>query len=63
MLVIRARIHKMLTRIANWEDSDLSLHCLSMFFWQATSVQNFRTSTIVSIAEQADINPVKVIFT
>ena len=26
--------------------SDLCLHCLSTPFWQATSVQNFRTSTV-----------------
>ena len=45
----------MLVRVANREDpvrlllqkqSDLGLHCLSRPFWQATSVQNFRTLTI-----------------
>ena len=29
MLVIRAGIYKMLVRIANREDPDLGLHCLS----------------------------------
>ena len=63
MLVIRARIQKMLAKIAKREDpdqtvqtwirvlkkqSDTSLHCLSRPFWQATSVQNFRTFTILS---------------
>ena len=44
--------NKMMFRIAKSEDpdlkkqSDLSLHCLSRPLWQATSVQNFRTSTI-----------------
>ena len=56
MLVIRAGIHKMLVRIANREysdqtassdQSDLGLHCMLGLFWQATSVRNFRTSTIV----------------
>ena len=55
MWVIRAGIHKKLVRIANREDpdqtafqkqSDLGLHCLSRFFWQVTSVQNFRTFTV-----------------
>ena len=43
-------IHKMLVRRANRKDlsqSDLGLHCLSGSFWQATSVQNFRTFTEV----------------
>ena len=46
MLVIRARIHKMLVRIANVKDpdqtafSELELHCLSLPFQQATSVGN-----------------------
>ena len=55
MLVIRAGIHKTLVRIANREDLDqisfqkqskLGLCCLSKPYWQATSVQNFRTITI-----------------
>ena len=51
LFIIRAGIHKMLLRTANREDpdqtasSDLSLHCLSQPFWQATSLQNFRIST------------------
>ena len=56
MLVIRAGIHKLHVRIATGitlirlilqKQSDLDLHCLSMPFWQATSVQNLRTSTII----------------
>ena len=43
-------MHKMLVRIANGQDlqkqSELSLFYLTRPFWQATSVQNFRTSTI-----------------
>ena len=39
----------MLVLIANREDPDLVLHCLSMPFWQATSVQNFSTFTILLI--------------
>ena len=55
MLVIRAGIYKVLVRIANREDPDQTasqkqynggLHCLSRPFWQATSVRNFRASTI-----------------
>ena len=38
MLVSRAGIHKMLVRIANREDADVGLHCLSMLFRQETSV-------------------------
>ena len=61
MLAILPEIHKkMPVRIANREDptlfrlflqkqSDLGLHCLSRPFWQATSVQNFRTSSVVRI--------------
>ena len=42
----------MLVRIANREDliilqSDLGLRCLSRPFCQATSVQNFRTFTVI----------------
>ena len=32
----------MLVRIANRDDPDQCLHCLSIAFWQATSAQNFR---------------------
>ena len=55
MLVFRTGIHKMLVRIANWEDpeklslkkqSDPGLRCLSRPSKQATSVQNFRTFTV-----------------
>ena len=46
MLIIRARIHKLLVKIANKEDPDLGLSCLSRPFWEATSVQNFRTFTV-----------------
>ena len=44
----------MLVRIANGEDSDqtassdVGLYCLSRQFLQATSVQNFRLSTIIA---------------
>ena len=44
----------MIVTIANREDPDqtseavcLVLHCLSMHFWQATSVQNFKTFTVL----------------
>ena len=33
---------KTLIRLLLQKQSDLSLHCLSKPFWQATSVQNFR---------------------
>ena len=54
MLVFRARIHKILVRKANREnsdqtaslESDLGLHCLSRPFLQATGVWNFRTFTV-----------------
>ena len=52
---IKCWINKMDVRIANMEDSDqtasdpwqsdLGLPCLSRLFWQATSVQKFRTFT------------------
>ena len=41
----------MLFRIANREDldqSDLGLLCLSMPFWQAASVQDSRTFTVIT---------------
>ena len=53
MLVLGDGIHKMDVGIANKEDpdqkqSDLGLRCLSRLFWQAaTSVQIFRTLTVV----------------
>ena len=47
----------MLVRIVNREDPDQTVsleeqpdqdqHCLSRTFWQATSVRNFRTFTII----------------
>ena len=37
MLVFRVTIHKMLVKIANREDPDLGLRCLSTF-WQDPSV-------------------------
>ena len=46
ILVFMAEIHKILVRIANREDTDLGLSCLSTPFWQATSVQNFRAFTV-----------------
>ena len=54
MLVIRAGIHKCLSemqtgktliRLLLQKQSDLGLHCLSLSFWQVTSVQNIRTFT------------------
>ena len=55
MLVIRARIHKMLVRIAHREDterSDLGLHCLSRPFWWATNVRNFRALAYNTFIQQ-----------
>ena len=52
MLVIRADIHKLLARIADREEPDQTASfwdcpvCLSLFFWQATSVRNVRTFTV-----------------
>ena len=37
----------MLVRITNWEDPDQVQQCLSRAFWPATSVQNFRASTVL----------------
>ena len=61
MLVIRARIHKMLVRMTNREDSDLGLPCLSRpFFWQATSVRYFRAFTVVyKLFCMTRVNPYK----
>ena len=53
-----ARIHGTLVRIASREDPglirlllkkqpDLGLCCLPRAFWQASSIQNFRTFTIL----------------
>ena len=62
MLVIRAGIQKLLVRIANMEDPDQTafseavcsgLPRLAMPFWQATSVLNFRTLTLVLIYTQS----------
>ena len=54
IVLFGAGINKVLRRIANREDldqteSDLGLHCLTKSFWQANSVQNFRTSTVYSV--------------
>ena len=53
MLVFSAVIDKMLIRITGktlirvllQKQSDLGLHCLSMPFWNATTVRDFRTFT------------------
>ena len=48
--IFRARIHKMYVRIPNREDpeqTDLNAPCLSTPLWQATSVQNFKTFTVI----------------
>ena len=37
---------KTLIRLLLQKQSDLGLHCLSLPFWQATSIQNLRTSTV-----------------
>ena len=58
MLVIRARTHKMLVKkqtgkilisLLLQKQPDLGLPCLSRLLWQATTVQNFRASTVVKI--------------
>ena len=46
-MLVRIANRKTLIRLLLQEQSDLGLHCLSMLFWQATSAQNFRRSTIV----------------
>ena len=38
---------KTLIRLLLQKQSDLSLHCLSRTFWEATSVQNFRIFTVI----------------
>ena len=35
-MIFRAGIHKMLDKLANREDPELHLRCLSMPFWRAT---------------------------
>ena len=40
---------KTLIRLLLQKQSDLYLHCSSRPFWQATSVQNFRTFTVYLI--------------
>ena len=54
MSQVTAGIHKMLVRIGKTlirlllnKQSDLGLQGLSRHFWQATSVLNFRVSTIL----------------
>ena len=56
MLAIRAGIHKILVRIANREDPDKTASSEAVWsgsklfaqaIWQATGVQNFRTSTVI----------------
>ena len=49
MLVVRAWRPKLLVEIAHMEDPDQGLHCLSRPFWQASSVQNFRTFIISQV--------------
>ena len=59
----------MLVRIANMEDpdqnvySDMGLPCLSRPFWQATGVQNFRTSIEPNISAKFVAYLYKVRFT
>ena len=62
MLVFRARTHKMLVRIANREESDLGLHCLSRYFWQATSVQNFKPSSFFDSLQKQFLTSKTIIF-
>ena len=61
MIDIRASDRKMFVRISKREDqirllpqkqSNLGLPCLSSPFWQAHSVQNFRTFTVIIISCQ-----------
>ena len=47
ILDFRAGIHKMLGMTQVPDQTDLGLHCLCMYFWQTTSVRNFRTFTIL----------------
>ena len=47
ILVIWTRTYKMLVSIANSAAPDLGLCFLSRPFWQATSIQNFRTFTVL----------------
>ena len=50
ILVIKVGIHEMLVRIANRDV------CLSLF-WQATSVQNFKTLNISRVFHNMDLRP------
>ena len=65
-MFIRARIHKMIVRIANREDpdqtADLGLHCSSRPFWQTTSVQNFRTFTVCAFNKLSVIESIVTLF-
>ena len=63
MLIIRARIHKLLVSIANTRDlirlllleqSVLGLHCLSRLFCGETSVRNFRIFTVILFSAVLD---------
>ena len=46
-MLVRIVKRKTVNRLLLQGQSDLGLHCLSMPFLQATSVQNFQTSTVV----------------
>ena len=46
MLVVNANRGETLIRLLLQKQSDLGLHCFSRPFGQATSVQNFRASTV-----------------
>ena len=68
MLVSRAGIHKMVVRIANWEDPDQTASSEAVcsgsalfvqVFWQATSVRNFRAFTIVSVRAVSRIHRIR----
>ena len=59
MLVIRAGNHNILVSISNREDCDrfdLGLPYLSKPFCEATSVQNFRTFTVVIYSMMLSLN-------
>ena len=44
---------KTLIRLLPLKQSDLGLHCLSMPFWQAASVRNFRIFTVTGMCLEA----------
>ena len=46
-MLVRIANRKTLIRLLLRKQSDLGLHCLFRAFWQPTSVQNFRTFTII----------------